>query len=387
MGWPVAPAATARRLAPLEEESICVFSIDGGELQGRIQALRLNSVTFLRTPRDRAGFLILVLGVAIFVAVSPFFSGLLGAAVLYVIFVNPFRRLERVMKPGFAAAITLVIALLLIALPLTWLVGVVIDQAPDALRGVQNSSLFARVGQLRIGELRVGAEIAKASGAITSWVSAQVFSFVGSATSAVLNLVVAFFGLYYMLRSGPELWGVIRGYIPFSYRTADALRDRFFSVTEATLLGTGLIAVIQGSLVGAGFWLVDLPNPLFWGTVTAFASILPVLGTALVWLPAVIVLLVQNRYGAAVVMAVIGAGIASNVDNLIRPLVYRRVSNIHPMITLIGAFAGVKYFGLLGLLLGPLAIAYLFELLHFYREEYGMADDASAPPAAAAPGS
>jgi predicted PurR-regulated permease PerM len=70
-------------------------------------------------------------------------------------------------------------------------------------------------------------------------------------------------------------------------------------------------------------------------------------------------------------MAVIGGGIASNIDNLIRPLVYRRVSNIHPMITLIGAFAGVRYFGLLGLLLGPLGIAYLFELLHFYRQEYG----------------
>ncbi len=333
-------------------------------------------MTFLQTPRDRAGFLILVLGVAIVVAVSPFFSGLLGAAVLYVIFVNPYRRLERVIKPGFAAAITLITALLVIALPLTWLVGVVIDQAPDALRGVQNSSLFARVGELRIGDLRVGAEIAKASGTITSWVSAQLFAFVGSATSAILNLVVAFFGLYYLLRSGHDLWGVIRGYIPFSYHTADALRDRFFSVTEATLLGTGVIAVIQGSLVGTGFWLVGLPDPLFWGTVTAFASILPVLGSALVWLPAVLVLLAENRYGAAAIMAVIGGVVASNIDNLIRPLVYRRVSNIHPMITLIGAFAGVKYFGLLGLLLGPLAIAYLFELLRFYREEYGTAETA-----------
>jgi len=67
---------------------------------------------------------------------------------------------------------------------------------------------------------------------------------------------------------------------------------------------------------------------------------------------------------------VISAGVAGNVDNLIRPYVYKRVSNIHPMITLVGAFAGVRYFGLLGLILGPLAIAYLFELLRFYREEY-----------------
>ena len=328
-------------------------------------------MTFFETPRDRAGTLILVLGAAILLAISPFLSGLLGAAVLYVIFSRPYRRLERVMKPGFAAAITLAIALIVIALPLAWLIGVVIAQAPDALRTLQSSAVFARVNELRIGSIAIGAELAKASGTIATWLSARVFAFVGSATSAVLNLVIAFFGLYYMLRSDGQTWSGIRGYIPFSAKTADALRDRFFNVTEATLLGTMVIGVIQGTLVGTGFAIVGLPNPFFWGTVTAFASILPVLGTSLVWLPAVLVLLVQNRYGAAITMLVIGAGIASNIDNLIRPLIYRRVSHIHPMITLVGAFAGVKLFGLLGLLLGPLAIAYLFELLRFYREEYG----------------
>jgi predicted PurR-regulated permease PerM len=337
------------------------------------------AMPILQTPRDRAGFLILVLGAVILLALAPFFSGLLGAAVLYVIFVKPYQRLSVMVQPGFAAAITLVIALVIIALPLTWLIGIVIDQAPDSLRVVQNSSLFARFGELRIGSFDVGAEVAKASGTLVSWFSSQVFAFVGSATSAALNLVIAFFALYYMLRSGAATWEIIRGYIPFSHNTADALRDRFVSITQATLLGTVLVAVIQGSLIGIGFWLVSLPHPLFWGTVTAFASILPVLGSALVWLPAMVVLLVQGRYGSAATMAVIGGVVASNIDNLIRPLVYRRVSNIHPMITLVGAFAGVKYFGLLGLLLGPLAIAYLFELLRFYREEYGAPDEAPAP--------
>ncbi len=336
-------------------------------------------MAILQTPRDRAALLILVLGTAIVLALAPFLSGLLGAAVLYVIFVKPYQRLCGVMKPGLAAAITLVIALLIIALPLTWLIGIVIDQAPVSLRSVQSSSLFARMGLLRVGNYDVGAEVAKASGTLVSWLSGQVFAFVGSATSAALNLVIAFFALYYMLRSGANLWGVIRGYIPFSFSTADALRDRFFSVTEATLLGTVLVAIIQGGLIGVGFWIVSLPHPLFWGTITAFASILPVLGSALVWLPAMVVLLFQARYGSAITMAVIGGVVASNIDNLIRPLVYRRVSNIHPMITLVGAFAGVKYFGLLGLLLGPLAIAYLFELLRFYREEYGTPDEVPAP--------
>lgn len=333
-------------------------------------------MSFLATARDRAGFLILALAAVILFAVAPFLSGLLGAAVLYVAFLRPYRRLERSIRPGAAAAIILVVALVIVALPLGWLIGVVVAQAPDALRSLQSSDFVTRIGELRVGNFHVGAEVAKASGTIVTFFSTRVFSLVGSATSMILNLMIAFFGFYYMLRSDSSTWERIRVYIPFSRETADALRDRFVSVTEATLLGTTLIAVIQGSLIGIGFWVVGLPNPFFWGTVAAIASILPVLGTALVWVPATLVLLVQNRFGAAVTLLIIGGGIASSIDNVIRPMVYKRVSDIHPMITLVGAFAGVKYFGLLGVLLGPLGIAYLFELLRFYREEYGSSSSA-----------
>lgn len=330
----------------------------------------------LQSAQDRAAALILVLAVAIAIALAPFLSGLLGAAVLYVVFVGPYRRLARIVKPGIAASVVLVAALAVIALPIVWLLGLVIEQAPDALQRIQHSETLVKLGQMRLGKLQVGAEVAKASGTLVSWLSSHLFAFAGGATSAVLNLLIAFFGLYYMLRSGTEMWTTARGYIPFSVRTADALRDRFFGVTEATLLGTAVIAIAQGTLIGTGFWLVDLPNPVFWGVVTAFASVLPVLGSGLVWLPATLMLFAQGRNGAAIVMLVIGAGIASNIDNVVRPLVYRRVSNIHPMITLVGAFAGVRYFGLLGVLLGPLAIAYLFELLRFYREDYSTVAEA-----------
>jgi predicted PurR-regulated permease PerM len=334
-------------------------------------------LTFLATARDRAGLLIVALGVAVLLALAPFFSGLLGAAVLYVMFLHPYRWLARRLSAGAAAAVTLLTALVVIAVPLAWIIGLVIAQAPAALATMQSSTVFARVAALHIGDVQVGAEIAKASGTLVSWLSGQLFAFVGSATSAALNVVIAFFGFYYMLRSGDQMWTAGRRYIPFSPSTANALRDRFFGVTEAMLLGTTLVAVVQGTLVGIGFAAVGLPEPLFWATITAFASILPVLGSALVWLPGVIVLALQGRYGGALTILIIGGVVASNVDNLIRPFVYRRVSNIHPMITLVGAFAGVRYFGIVGLLLGPLAIAYLFELVHFYHVDYGSARPAT----------
>jgi len=339
-------------------------------------------VRFFESPRDRAGLLIVALGVAILIALVPFVSGLLGAAILYVIFVGPYRRMARVMPDGLAAALTLIIAVIVVALPLTWLVGVLIDRVPDALQSLQSGTLLDRLSQLRVGGFDVGAQIAEASGMVVQWVSAQAIGFLGGAASASLNLVIAFFGLYYMLHGGPMLWSGFHGYVPFSSSTADALRLHFYSVTQATLLGTVATAIAQGALIGLAFLIVGLPDPLVWGSMAAFASILPVLGTGLVWMPAVLVLAFQQRYGAMVVMLIIGWLLASNIDNVIRPMVYRKVSNIHPMVTLVGAFAGIKYFGLPGLLLGPLAIAYFFELMRFYQLEYGKA--APLEPAVAA---
>jgi predicted PurR-regulated permease PerM len=342
-------------------------------------------VRFLDTPKDRAGLLILALGVAILLALTPFLSGLLGAAVLYVMFIGMYRRLASIMPGGLASALTLITAIVIIALPLAWLIGVLIDRIPDALRSLQSGVLLDRLSQLRIGRIDVGARIAEASGSLVQWVSAQAFSFVGGAASASLNLIIAFFGLYYMLHSGDALWSGFHGYVPFSSSTADALRLHFYRVTQATLLGTIATAAAQGALIGLAFLIVGLPDPLVWGSMAAFASILPVLGTGLVWMPAVLVLFFQQRYGAMVIMLIVGWLLASNIDNLIRPMVYRRVSNIHPMVTLVGAFAGIKYFGLPGLLLGPLAIAYFFELLRFYQLEYGTKTVLVDTPAPAVP--
>jgi predicted PurR-regulated permease PerM len=96
-----------------------------------------------------------------------------------------------------------------------------------------------------------------------------------------------------------------------------------------------------------------------------------VLGSAIVWIPGVVTLLLASRPAAALVLALVGVLISSNVDNVVRPVVYRRVSGLHPMASLLGSFAGMELFGLVGLVLGPLAIAWSVELLRLYESEYG----------------
>ncbi|MGQ0642383.1 MAG: AI-2E family transporter [Gemmatimonadaceae bacterium] len=325
----------------------------------------------LHAPQTRAALLIALAGVAIFILLAPYMVGLLSAAVLYVICQPVYARLVRwVRSKHFAAAITLFLAIVLIVIPLVVIVGILVDQAPQAIQAARDAALLDRLATLRIGNVNVGAELGRASATIAQWLSRQAMSVLGGAAQATLTLLIAFFGLYYLLLSGKETWERFRDFLPFSSQSADELRDRFFSLTHATLLGTFLIALLQGTIIGFGFYIVALPAPMVWGVTAAFASILPMIGTGLVWIPGVIILLVQGRIGSAISLAVISIVIASSVDNIVRPMVYRRVSDIHPMITLVGAFAGVRYFGLLGVLLGPLAIVYFLELVRLYRKDY-----------------
>lgn len=342
----------------------------------------------LHAPQTRAAILIALAGIAILYLIAPYMVGLLSAAVLYVICRPLYVQLIKWLRfKHLAAALTLIAAMLGLVLPLVMLVGMVVDQAPQALQAARDAALLDRISSFRIGNVYVGAEIAKASGTIAQWLSRQAVDVLGGAARATLTLLIAFFGLYYLLLGGTETWDRFRPWLPFSPASADELRDRFFNVTYATLLGTFFVAIAQGTIIGTGFWLVGIPGSVFWGVMAGFASILPVIGSGLVWIPGVAILLLQQRFGAAIALAAISIAAAGNVDNIIRAVVYRRVSNIHPMITLVGAFAGVKYFGLLGVLLGPLAIEYFLELVRLYQKDYIQPKIvvASAPVGAAPP--
>jgi predicted PurR-regulated permease PerM len=248
-------------------------------------------------------------------------------------------------------------------LPGAWLFAELLAQMPDAVRQLEGSAAVQRVMAMRIGDIAVGAVLRQATTEIVAWSSRQTIAAIGGAITTTLNLVVALFGAYYLLTAPASHWARIRARLPMSPATAEALRLRFHRVTEAMVLGVVVASVAQGTLVGAAFWALGFPHYLLWGAATAVASVLPIFGSALVWLPGCGVLLAQDRMGAALVLALFGTLIVSNADNALRLVVYQRISQIHPMVTLVGAFAGVNTFGAAGLLLGPLVLSYALELV------------------------
>jgi predicted PurR-regulated permease PerM len=335
---------------------------------------------FLDTERQRAAWLILALGLALVYALWPFSTGLVGAPVLYVIMAPLHRELSRHMPVRVAAAIVVVLGIVLVLGPGVSVVGLVAAEAQDMATGVIRSPLLARISRIRVGPYQVGAQLEQIGSQIVSFIGASALGLIGTATRVGIQLTIAFFGLYYLLVSPQATWRSVRPFIPFSAASAEILRRRFGDVTVSTLVGTGLTALIQGCAVGLAFWVLGLSNPLFWGVVTVIFAILPVVGSGLVWGPGAASLAMEGRWGPAIGLVIWGIVVVGNVDNVIRPIVFRRWAQIHPFVTVIGAFMGLRYFGLLGLFIGPLAISYFFELIRMYRVEYLSDEDVEVSP-------
>jgi predicted PurR-regulated permease PerM len=343
-------------------------------------------MAFLDTKRDRAAFLIFVLGLGLVWTLWPFITGLIGAPVLYVVFAPLYRWLAHRTGPRLAAALVILLGVVLVLGPGVSFVWVIAGEAQDMATGVIRSPLLTRLRELSIGPYDVGAQIEALGSRLVSFIGASALGLLGTATRLGIQLTITFFGLFYLLLAPEHAWRQVQPFIPFSRHNAEILRDRFRNVTISTLVGTGLTASVQGLLVGVAFWVTGIPNAVFWGVVTIVLAILPVVGSGLVWGPGVLALALEGSYGRAIGLALWGAIVVGNVDNVIRPMVFRRWAQIHPFITIIGAFAGLQYFGLLGLLIGPLAISYFFELIRMYRAEYLDDEEAAEETAASRSG-
>ncbi len=311
------------------------------------------------------------LGAAILWALGPYATGVIGIPVLAVLF-GPLHGwlVRQGVSSGLAALVVTILSAVLLIVPGILVAGMLINEAQVVTQDVLKSPILERFQSLQFRGIPIGPRLAEAAGRLVATIGASAFGLVGTATRLTLNLTISFFGLYYVLKHPGDVWLDARPYIPFSRENTEKLGKRFKDVTVSTVVGTGVVAAVQGVLLGLAFLILGLPNALFWGVVTMALSILPVVGSGLIWGPAAVILIMQGRVAPAVVLIVWGAIVIGGVDNFLRPLIYRRFSAIHPLVTLIGAIAGVSHFGLLGLLIGPLALSYFFNLVRMYREEY-----------------
>ena len=321
--------------------------------------------------RDRATLIVLLLlGGAVY-ALRPFAVGILSAFVLCVLTAPVYDWLKRHMPGGLATTIIILLLVGLIILPLTWLVTALTGQAQEVFQNAQRSPELAAYARLKIAGVDLGTRATEASGAALKWASGKALELASGLAGGVLQFAIACLCLGFLLPGRHSLWASVKPIVPFSSQHTDELLAHFKGVTLATVIGMSLVAGLQGAIIGVLFYAVGLPNALFWGVAAAITSVIPVVGSTAVWLPATLFLLFRHQPIAAVVMAVGSGGVAGNITSFVSPVVFKHYAQLHPLLTLLGVLSGLHLFGLLGLILGPLLLSYAIRVYQMYGEEYG----------------
>ncbi len=187
------------------------------------------------------------------------------------------------------------------------------------------------------------------------------------AIGTVLSFTVMLFILFFTIRDGRNMVSLGSGLVPLPPGRREALAARLSSVTRAVVRGTVLTSIVQGVLLGIGFALAGMPAPVVFGVLGAILSVVPFGGTALVWVPALVTVLVQGNYGQAIGILVVGV-VVSSVDNFLKPMLISGRSPLPTLAVFLGVLGGLAAFGLIGLFLGPLVIALVLTLIEFAKE-------------------
>lgn len=188
--------------------------------------------------------------------------------------------------------------------------------------------------------------------------------------NAALMTLIMLYTMFYFLIDGRGLLEKILYYLPLEDREEKLLLARFTSVAKATIKGTLIIGILQGGLCGIGFSLAGIESPVFWGTLMAVLSIIPGVGTAIIWLPALVILLLQGDITGAIILAVICGLIAGNADNVIRPRLVGKDTQMHDLFVLFGTLGGISMFGIIGIMVGPILAALFVSIWEIYGESF-----------------
>jgi predicted PurR-regulated permease PerM len=325
--------------------------------------------------REGRSAALLFVGVAAAVVVAgalPFAAGIVGAPALAALGGPMQRRLSRHIASHVSALLLVIAAWVCVTIPVGWLAVIVIRQAPTAIEQVHRAAERLPKSAM-IGTMPADSVVAQAAAKSWQLVTGSVGPALGAGARVMTDLSIALLGLYFLLMAGDKWWRTVREWLPFSPEGSDSLRDVFSSVTRSTVFGSLTSAIVQGASIGVGLWLTGNDAPAFWGAVAAFCTLVPVVGNALVWVPAIVVTIVHHDYRATATMAIFGKLLPEILDRVIKTRIARRLSNTHPLITLLGVLIGAHLFGPIGVVVGPALLQCTLAIVSLYRREYGVA--------------
>jgi predicted PurR-regulated permease PerM len=288
-------------------------------------------------------------------------------------------------RENAASLLTILIIVCLVLLPLSALIGVVVTQAIHVGQSVtpwvqkfidQPTIISDYLHKIPYYEqiLPHRDMILQKIGSLVGNTSTLLINSLSSITKVTVNAAIMSFimlyTMFYFLIDGKKLLHKILYYIPLENKDEQHLLQRFTSVARATIKGTLIIGIIQGGLCGTGFALAGIPSPVFWGCLMAVLSIIPSVGTAIVWVPALILLILSKDFTGAIIIGIFCGLIAGNADNLLRPRLVGKDTEMHDLFILFSTFGGIAMFGIIGIIVGPIIAALFVSIWEIYGESF-----------------
>lgn len=346
------------------------------------------------TERDRlrkfAFYALLLVGAYLVCqVVRPFVTPLAWAGVLAICFYPVQQRLEHRLRPAPAALLTTICVAFVIVVPTLAIASAFVAEASTAMRDLprQLATLPASVQewvQTVVHSVPGGAafdpatQLANAASRVAAFLSSRAAGMIQDSVAFVATLAIALFALFFFLRDGPGLMAALRRAVPLETDLRERLFRQTATMVTASVRSTLIVATAQGALCGLAFWVVGLSAPVFWAVVTMVCCLLP-LGGWVVWAPAALWLMLTGSVGRGVLLAALGAGIVSGIDNVLRPLLLAGASKMNGLMLLISLLGGIAAFGSVGLVAGPALMAAAAALFEVFTSTPGADATPSGP--------
>ena len=339
--------------------------------------------------------------------IKPFFDPIVLAAILAPI-VHPLFRWLRARfrnRATPAAAVTCLLVVVVILGPLSLLAVGVVNQGTDSVKGIQNWVKEGNIEKLMTGpkvdgfrafaakamplvdpeRLDLKSLVLTASAKLGNLVASKAGALLSSTGGLVAKVILMLFILFFFVRDGEALLSGLRALSPLRSDQEEMLLKQFRIVSRSSLLGILGTAAAQGAVGGIGLQIAGLPG-VFWGSVMAFTSLIPFVGTALVWVPSVAFLLLTDHTGAAIFLTLWSVLIVGLLDNFLRPILMKGGSEMSVLWMFFAVLGGLQLFGMPGLVYGPIVFGLCLVLLRLYQAEFGamLTRKAPAPPGTAA---
>jgi len=317
-----------------------------------------------------------VLLVLAFFLLRPLLLSIVLGVILAFIFNPVYKLVNKKLKTKNLSAIIICASLItLIALPVWFFTPIIIDQSFKMYQASQQVD-FVTPFQNFFPSIFASEDFSAEIGStIRSFVSGLANKLVNSLGELILNFatfffksIVVFFTFFFVLRDKDELISYLKSLSPFSKDVEEKFFESSKNITASVIYGQVIIGVIQGFIIGLGFFIFGVPNALFLTLLASLAGIFPIIGTAIIWIPVAIYLIIEGSTFATIGVIIFGV-ISSSVDNFLRPIIVAKRTDIHTSVLFIGMIGGLFLFGVLGFILGPLILSYLLILFEIYRNK------------------